>query len=138
MITEAEYTAAIEARKQAQDTIDSYQTQQRDSFKERMEINPVFTDDELVYAAYARCPCGHGVAYPKGCGMHHYWDCSAVLKGISAPGVKHGQRLPFAFYEIKSEGQPSAYGNTTRGTITPQAPKLTGDISVGLTPTCQA
>lgn len=48
-----------------------------------------------------------------------FWDCSAILLGTAipsgAPGaVKHEARLPFAFYEIKSENQPSAGGVTTR------------------------
>lgn len=76
-------------------------------------------DHELIYAAYARCPCGAGMAYPKGIGGHGFWDCSDILtgraiqKGLTG-AVTHGARLPFIFWEIKSENQPSANGATTR------------------------
>jgi hypothetical protein len=74
-----------------------------------------FRDDELVYAAKARCDCGAGLAYPRDMGMHGYWDCSDILTGRSMPGEKtHCGPLPFMFYEIKSEDQPSAEGATTR------------------------
>lgn len=69
---------------------------------------------DLVYAAYNRCPCGAGLAYPRNCGMHHYWDCSAILTGKADEKVEHTAQLPFMFYEIKSEQQPSANGATTR------------------------
>ena len=83
----------------------------------------------LVYAAYARCPCGAGLAYdPAGevgkmedSPFHgpDSWDCSAILLGTAkAKGeegsVQHTGKLPFAFYEITSENQPSAGGATTR------------------------
>lgn len=78
--------------------------------------------ERLCYAATARCPCGAGLAYdpfqedgpstpffgPS------YWDCSAVILGTARKDVKHTDQLPFAFYEIKSENQPSAGGATTR------------------------
>lgn len=84
--------------------------------------------ERLVYAAHARCPCGAGLAYdPAGevggsDGPHHRpnaWDCSAILLGEAVPSgqpgaVQHTGELPFAFYEIKSETQPSAGGATTR------------------------
>ena len=69
----------------------------------------------LVYAARTRCPCGAGMAYPRGADpFKGYWDCSAILLGTADVGVKHEAKLPFIFYEIKSEGQPSANGATTR------------------------
>jgi hypothetical protein len=78
----------------------------------------------MTYAATARCPCGAGLAYDDTCieepfKIPSYWDCSAILLGTAIPqgepgAVKHTDRLPFAFYEIKSEGQPSAHGATTR------------------------
>lgn len=80
---------------------------------------------QLRYAATARCTCGAGMAYEpggeSGKPIHGYWDCSAILTGTAIPSgqpgaVKHESRLPFAFYEIKSEGQPSAHGATTRPT----------------------
>lgn len=66
----------------------------------------------LVYAAYDRCPCGAGLAY--GGEAKDYWDCSAILLGTADESVTHTARLPFVFYEIKSENQPSAHGATTR------------------------
>lgn len=83
------------------------------------------SEDDLVYAAHGRCPCGAGLAYVPG-GDHDsgkpivgYWDCSDILLGRAVPsgqpGAKqHTGQLPFAFYEIKSERQPSAQGATTR------------------------
>lgn len=79
--------------------------------------------DRLVYAAYNRCPCGAGLAYdPLGEDegsvfngpLSNYWDCSAILLGNAKKDVQHTGKLPFAFYEIKSEQQPSANGATTR------------------------
>lgn len=78
----------------------------------------------LVYAATARCPCGAGLAYDETCtnppfNGPSYWDCSAILLGTAVPqsqpgAVEHTGKLPFTFYEIKAEGQPSARGATTR------------------------
>jgi hypothetical protein len=75
-----------------------------------------YKDSELVYSATARCPCGAGMAYVPG---DLYWDCSDILTNRAIhrdlPGSKtHTDRLPFIFYKIKSEGQPSAGGATTR------------------------
>ncbi len=79
--------------------------------------------DRLRYAATSRCPCGAGMAYDpaaddvqRGDGC---WDCSTILLGTAIesgqPGaVTHSDRLPFRFWEIKSEDQPSAHGQTTR------------------------
>jgi len=82
-----------------------------------------FTDWSLLYSAVARCRCGAGLAYP----LDHdealrrrSWTCSRILRGEPATG-DHDD-LPFAFYEIKSEGQPSARGATTR----PPGTKLLG------------
>lgn len=84
-------------------------------------------EKDLTYAATARCPCGAGLAYVTkadhriNSGDPHggHWDCSAIILGEAIPSgqpgaVKHEARLPFTFYEIKSEGQPSARGATTR------------------------
>lgn len=78
----------------------------------------------MTFAATARCECGAGMAYDETCVMEpfrgpSYWDCSAILLGDAIPSgqpgaVRHTDRLPFAFYEIKSENQPSARGATTR------------------------
>jgi hypothetical protein len=78
--------------------------------------------DDLIYAATVRCPCGAGIAHradAKPYGDTAYWDCSAILRGEAVPtgepgAVQHTAKLPFVFYEIKSEHQPSANGATTR------------------------
>ena len=89
-----------------------------------------YKDSELVYAAFARCSCGAGLAYAttdKGEGTPFKgpsaWDCSDILTGRAVPsgqpGAKtHDEPAPFAFYKVKAEGQPSAQGATTRPLIT--------------------
>jgi hypothetical protein len=81
------------------------------------------SEKQLRYAAHARCVCGAGMAYDPSADHRMpdggYWDCSAILLGTAIPSgqpgaVTHTDRLPFAFYEIKSEDQPSAQGATTR------------------------
>jgi hypothetical protein len=77
------------------------------------------TEADLIYAADARCPCGAGLAYVPADPECRHWDCSAILLGRAVPSgqpgaVKHEGRLPFAFYKIKPENQPSAQGRTTR------------------------
>ena len=84
-----------------------------------MSDTTIYTDADLRYAATSRCPCGAGLAYPLDSGIHGSWDCSDILTGRAVPSgdpgaVQHTDRLPFAFYEIKSEDQPSANGATTR------------------------
>lgn len=103
----------------------------REAFEEHQQeltIQPLA--DRLIYAAYNRCPCGAGLAYDpaeKEDGVFLYgnghWDCSAILLGNAIPkdqpgSVQHTGRFPFTFYSIKSEGQPSAHGATTRPTVT--------------------
>ena len=73
-----------------------------------------FTVYELMYAAGFRCICGAGMAYPDGIGMHGAWYCSAILLGQTAAGTEHTPAHPFSFYKVKSEGQPSVAGATTR------------------------
>lgn len=78
-----------------------------------------FLPEELLFAAYVRCPCGAGMAYPKGIGVRNgRWNCSAILLGEADVKTEHEAALPFAFYEIKSENQPSANGATTRTPLT--------------------
>lgn len=102
-------------------------------------MKPLYTADEILYSASALCTCGAGLAYP----LDHNearrvraWVCSRVLLGEvalvslemprrlpNAPmaperytdtaGLEHS-RYPFAFWNIKSEGQPSAHGQSTR------------------------
>lgn len=87
------------------------------------ELRQIPIGERLVYAAYGRCPCGAGLAYdpcyedkssPFVGPLSGYWDCSEILLGTARTDVKHTDKLPFAFYEVKSEGQPSANGATTR------------------------
>jgi hypothetical protein len=72
------------------------------------------TKKDLVYAATARCPCGAGLAYPTNSDPHGYWDCSAIWLDEADESVTHTAQLPFTFYKVKSEVQPSANGATTR------------------------
>lgn len=82
------------------------------------------TPEDLVYAAYSRCPCGAGLAYaPKLYGTKDIrgrcWDCSDILLNRAIPkgqpgAVTHTDYLPFIFWEILSEKQPNARGATTR------------------------
>jgi len=121
-VTIEQYDEAIALRDKAQETINEFLRQKRERFDLRMKENPLFTDDELFYSAVALCPCGHGLAYPKECGPGHYWDCSAILKGIADTSVKHTDQLPFVFYDIKGESERNG---TTRGVYRPkpEAPK---------------
>ncbi len=120
MITKEQYDDAVRARDSAESVINAYRKEQAELFDARLKSGEPFTDDELTYAAFDLCPCGHGMAYPKHCSAHHYWDCSAILKGIADPKINHASRLPFAFYSVKSENQPSANGHTTRGVFRPK------------------
>lgn len=111
MITKTQFDEAVIASKDAQNIINKYTDEQRANIHSKIETGSVFTDEELVYSAEAKCPCGHGMAYPEGCGPSHYWDCSAVLKGIADKKIIHEAKLPFAFYEIRGE---SATNGSTR------------------------
>lgn len=73
------------------------------------------TVDDLVWAASARCRCGAGYVYPR-ClhDPHGHWYCSASLLGTATAGSTHDCAKPFAFWNIKSDEQPSANGATTR------------------------
>jgi len=105
MISEEQYNDAVEKTHKAQEIINQYFVEKRKRFEDRMKINLSFNDDELVYSASSRCPCGHGLAYPKDCTPDHYWDCSAILKGIANKNVQHTAKLPFTFYDIKGESE---------------------------------
>lgn len=111
MITEKQYKEASEQKKRAGIIIDQYFKERAIAFQKRLKEGPVFTDDELYYSATARCPCGHGLAYPKECGAGHYWDCSAILKGVADKNIQHTDQLPFSFYDVKGE---SDYHGSTR------------------------
>lgn len=87
---------------------------------------------ELLFAARARCRCGAGLAYPMNDDEWNrkarMWACSAVLMNTAPESDNISRRGPFTTekpeaqhdayewwcYEIKSEGQPSADGATTR------------------------
>lgn len=91
--------------------------------------------ERLVYAATSRCPCGYGFAYdPTGAvtadttetPFHRpdRWECAGTLLYVAGelePDLRnwvknatHEPAFPFAFYDLKSESQPSANGQTTR------------------------
>jgi hypothetical protein len=93
--------------------------------------------ERLVFAAYTRCQCGAGVAYDPTGEVHSpqvnpgpppciggSWECSDILlyyggalsdeEKARSIAATHDSAFPFAFYEIKSEDQPSANGATTR------------------------
>lgn len=83
------------------------------------------TDADLRYAADARCVCGAGLAYFKASRLdrnepgYDSWVCSAAIKKQlppinEDPHVGKHKLLPFSFYEVKSEDQPSAGGRSTR------------------------
>jgi hypothetical protein len=124
MITKEEYADAVEQKTAAEHIINQYHREQADAFEKRLHSGVPFTDDELIYSAFDLCPCGHGIAYPKGCGITHYWECAGILKGITDAGVQHCDRLPFAFYSVISEQQTiRANGRTTRGVFKPKEVK---------------
>ena len=120
MITEQQLQEASQQKDDAEKIIHQYHKEKREAFEERLKTNPVFNDSELVYSAVTLCPCGHGLAYPKDCGPNHYWDCSAILRGIADRDAKHTGQLPFAFYAIKAEGENSTSDASTRGVFRPQ------------------
>lgn len=74
---------------------------------------------ELLFAARARCRCGAGLAYRPEADPDS-WECSDVLMGRAGADETHDEAKPFAFYEIKSEDQPSAKGATTRSKAQPE------------------
>lgn len=69
------------------------------------------SESDLVFSAVARCPCGSGLAY-VGDGRDNYWDCAKIWLGTADQNVQHTAKLPFVFYEIKTERQSD--GMTTR------------------------
>lgn len=73
------------------------------------------TVDDLTWAATARCRCGAGYIYPTFLhDPHGHWFCSASVLGTAPLGSEHDCAKPFAFWNIKSDRQPSANGATTR------------------------
>ena len=119
MVSKEEFNKAMTDRLKAQETISAYMKEQEELFQKRLNEGPAFNDDELVYSHHCFCPCGHGLAYPRGCGIQHYWDCSVILKGIADKKAKHTGKLPFAFYNVRAE----SVDGTTRGVFKPQERK---------------
>jgi len=76
-----------------------------------------FSEEELVYAATARCECGAGMAYPTDIDPNGAWYCSDILKGVADKTKVHSRPMAFYMYEVKSEHQSSAEGKTTRPTV---------------------
>jgi hypothetical protein len=117
MITKDQYEEALNQGKEANKIISQYHTEQQQLFDEKVKNGHKWTDEELIYSARKLCPCGHGLAYPRGCGGLHYWDCSAILKGVADPSIEHCAKYPFAYYDIKGE---SDRNGTTRGVYLPK------------------
>ena len=74
----------------------------------RAKMEGKLKDIDLVFAESATCPCGAGLAYRIDAGTHDSWDCSDILTGRALPkenvnSVVHTDRLPFAFWKVKSE-----------------------------------
>lgn len=101
-------------------------------FDARVDADPVqvrmtgnglpFTDDELLYAAEARCQCGAGLAHPYACtGLTGAWWCSELLKTTRQPAAGHDTPLPFAGSGIVSEAQVHATGGQVVTTRPPTA-----------------
>jgi hypothetical protein len=118
----AELQAAIEPKR---DRIRELDAAEEEGVKEKLKrvrnMKDAFSLSDLVFAATSRCPCGAGLAYPRNISAWGSWDCSDILLGRAIPkgqeGTKqHTGELPFTFYEVKSENQPSANGATTRPT----------------------
>ena len=65
--------------------IQEYSRQAADDFEARWKRfesgQEFFKDEDLVYSAYAHCPCGSGLAHPKNCGPHHQWTRSLRSAG---------------------------------------------------------
>ena len=101
-------------------------------FEAKLKGEAPWHDDDLLYSATSRCPCGAGLAYPKGIrDPFHYWDCADILtrRSVAGDGKKHTDQLPFNMWKVKSEGQGSAYGATTRPTPNPE-PEMDESIPV--------
>lgn len=111
------FAKASELRKQADEL------SRKGSEVHQQELLAKSLAERMVYAATSRCPCGAGLAYdpafedessPFKGPLSGHWNCSAIMLGTADKSVTHTDKLPFAFYSIKGEGQPSACGATTR------------------------
>lgn len=114
MVTREQYAEAIKQNDASQKVINEYHTGQREEFEKRLEENPIFSIDELRFAARSRCQCGLGMAYPTDCGPNHHWSCSGILMETGDKDVLHTNDLPFMFHSIVSDNSPRAQGHSTR------------------------
>lgn len=84
------------------------------------------TAEDLTFSAGVRCRCTAGMAYATLLSLRvagaAAWRCSAVLLG-EVPGEGHDV-LPFAFYDVKSEGCHAAPHATTRPSGVPQRSRM--------------
>jgi hypothetical protein len=117
MITDEQYREALEKEADAKQIIRQYFAEKEERLQKRLADGEPLTDEELKYSAVTLCPCGHGLAYPKEASPHHYWDCSAILKGIADKTVDHTAKLPFMYYDVKGESEERG---TTRGVFRPK------------------
>lgn len=88
----------------------------------RLAAHDRFDDSELVYSRTALCPCGYGLAYPKGTSMWGSWFCSGVLthRVASDDDAEHTV-YPFSMYNIISENELANNDKvTTRGVFKPK------------------
>jgi len=121
--TDEELRATIEAGKLAEQELGRRLAVKSEHAEQRIkrvlsgDNTAAFDASELRFAAFERCNCGAGMAYAVDAGIHGAWHCSAILRGNASREVKHTPSMPFAFYEVKSEGQPSANGATTREAV---------------------
>lgn len=111
----------FEKAKALRDEADAVSKQACDLHTEELKAKPLF--ERMVFASDSRCHCGAGMAYdPVTNGIHGKWECSDIIryetfddeKKKAVKAAEHTGAMPFAFYEVKAEGQPSAYGRTTR------------------------
>lgn len=112
---------AIEQRRNEEFRAKGEATEQRvAALWESPDTATPYTLEELCFAAGARCGgCKLGLAYPKDAGFRGSWTCSGILLGTAPRDATKHDSLPFMFYEIKSEDQPSAQGATTRPAAQP-------------------
>jgi len=77
-----------------------------------------YTDSQLIYSATSRCRCGAGKAHPRETNPLGNWECSDLLTGRAELDPdrldQHTGAMPYTFYEVLSEDNPSAMGKNTR------------------------
>lgn len=117
----ASYEELLAEAKRHEDLASELKKQASELCRSELKAKPLAA--RLVYSAHARCPCGAGLAYDPVFEdensiyvgpLSGYWDCSAILLGTADQEVQHTEQLPFSFWDIKSENQPSVQGATTR------------------------